>query len=595
MMNATATAEPTVVARGYAREAPPADSESAVGLKRAVIYVRVSTPSQVNTDYNPEGISLPAQRERCELKCAQLGAEIVRQFVEPGRTATSIDKRPVFQEMLAWIKANKDSVDYVVVYHFNRLFRNSIDSALTKRELNKLGTRVVSTIVDLGEGPESAMVETILSAVDEYQSAANGADISYKMGAKARSGGTLGRARLGYVNARDTSEGRNIGIVLFDDERAPHVRTAFQLYSTGNWSIESLQEEMHQRGLRSRPGRFPAGPVSTSKLAALLRDAYYVGYVTYKGELIKGRHEALIDRALFDRVQQILDQRGGRGGRQRRHHHYLKGMLWCGRCHDEGIEARMLMQWAQGNGGRYLYFFCSRRQHQKCDSRYLEGDAVEAAVENVYPALRFDAALAERLRIAMRDALAEREQATVLLGRQLKTELARLDKQEENLIELAAEGGLAVAKVRKRLAAIQLQRDQVAERVDGHEEQLEIGIRLIEGALELLDDPANLYRSMAPDQRRMMNLAVFEKLYVFEGTVTDAVFRQPFGDLLGAQEAVTRDWTYERQSVKPVGWRHRPDDTEDLVGALTAVLFGDGSSKAIMVGTEGLEPSLEAF
>jgi len=104
------------------------------------------------------------------------------------------------------------------------------------------------------------MVETILSAVDEYQSAANGADISYKMGAKARSGGTLGRARLGYVNARDTSEGRNIGIVLFDDERAPHVRTAFQLYSTGNWSIESLQEEMHQRGLRSsqaasRPAR----------------------------------------------------------------------------------------------------------------------------------------------------------------------------------------------------------------------------------------------------------------------------------------------------------------------------------------------------
>ena len=38
------------------------------------------------------------------------------------------------------------------------------------------------------------MVETILSAVDEYQSAASGADISYKMSAKAKNGGTLGRA-----------------------------------------------------------------------------------------------------------------------------------------------------------------------------------------------------------------------------------------------------------------------------------------------------------------------------------------------------------------------------------------------------------------
>jgi site-specific DNA recombinase len=574
--------------------APITEGGPQAGLKRAVIYLRVSTPSQVNTDYNPEGISLPAQRERCELKCSQLGAEVVREFVEPGRTATSIDKRPVFQEMLAWLKHHRD-IDFIVVYHFNSLLRNSIDSALTKRDLNKLGTRVVSTIVDLGEGPESAMVETILSAVDEYQSAANGADISYKMGAKARSGGTLGRARLGYVNARDTSEGRNIGIVVFDEERAPLVKTAFQLYSTGDWSIESLQHELCQRGLRSRPGRFPAGPVSTSKLAALLHDPYYIGYVTYKGELIKGRHEALIDQTLFDSVQRILEQRGGRGERQRRHHHYLKGMLWCGRCHNEGVEARMLMQWTQGNGGRYLYFFCSRRQHQGCDSRYLEGDAVEAAVESVYPALRFDAGLAERVRSAMREALAEREQTTVLLGRQLKKELARLDKQEENLIELAAEGGLAVTKVRNRLAAIQMQRDQVAERVDGQEEQLEVGMRLIEGALKLLDEPGGLYRSLAPDQRRLMNLAIFEKLYVFAGTAADAVLRQPFADLLGAQEAVNRGWTYERRSDEPVSWHYHAADRKGLVEDLAAVLFGDGSSKAIMVGTEGLEPSLEAF
>jgi hypothetical protein len=30
------------------------------GAKRAVVYLRVSTPSQVNTDYDPEGISIPA-------------------------------------------------------------------------------------------------------------------------------------------------------------------------------------------------------------------------------------------------------------------------------------------------------------------------------------------------------------------------------------------------------------------------------------------------------------------------------------------------------------------------------------------------------
>ena len=41
--------------------------------KRAMVYLRVSTPSQVNTDYDPEGISLPAQRKACYRKADQLG------------------------------------------------------------------------------------------------------------------------------------------------------------------------------------------------------------------------------------------------------------------------------------------------------------------------------------------------------------------------------------------------------------------------------------------------------------------------------------------------------------------------------------------
>src|SRR3954451_2156597 len=140
--------------------------------KRALLYLRVSTPGQVNTDYNPEGISISAQREAAERKALQLNAEIADTYVEPGRTATSIEKRPVFQEMLARIKADQD-VDYVIVYHFSRIFRNSIDAAISKRELGRYGVRVVSTVLDMGDSPESAMVETIIHAVDQYQSEAN--------------------------------------------------------------------------------------------------------------------------------------------------------------------------------------------------------------------------------------------------------------------------------------------------------------------------------------------------------------------------------------------------------------------------------------
>jgi site-specific DNA recombinase len=582
-----ATANKTQVKREVARGT---ESSDAPAPKKAYTYLRVSTPSQVNTDYNPEGISLPFQRGQCQLKSVELGAYVAREFLEPGRSATSIDKREVFQEMLACAKEEGD-VDYIICYHFNRMFRNSVDAAITRRDLAKCGTRIVSTVVDLGEGPESDMVETILSAVDEYQSAASGADISYKMSAKAKNGGTLGKAPLGYLNRRDTSEGRNIGISILDEERAPFVKVAYELYSTRKWSLEALQDELTERGLRTRGGRFPAGPVSVSKLAEMLRDPYYAGYVRYKGDIFNGRHEPLISEALFDQVQAVMDERSERGTRQRRHHHFLKGMLWCGQCHEEDIESRMLMQWSSGNGGRYRYFFCRRRQQHQCDSRYLEGDAVEAAVERVYQSIRFDTDLADQLRTAMRDALDERQKSEKLLARQLKAELGRLDKQEENLIDLAAEGGMAVAKVRQRLAELKRKRDLAANRLNGQVEQLEVGVRLIEDALQLLSNAADMYLRMPPEGRQKMNQAVFEKIYVFDGDVTAVVFNPPFGDLMCAQEIGKHSPSYERRAALPVfDWSLGQAGPENLSESLAEVLFGDGLSKGLLVGATGLEP-----
>jgi site-specific DNA recombinase len=570
-------------AEAVAREASP--------RKKSVLYLRVSTSSQVNTDYNPEGISLPAQRERCLPKCEEKNADVVREFVEPGRTATSIDKRPVFQEMIAWVKEQGD-IDYIVVYHFNRIFRDSVDAGLIKRDLKRVGTRVVSATIDVGDGPEGAMIETILSAVDQYQSQASGADISYKMGTKAKNGGTISGTKLGYLNQRDTSEGRNIGIVVPDPQRAQYIPIAFELYATRAWSLEALQDELTQRGLRTKPGRYSARPVSVSKLATMLRDPYYAGYVVYRGEMIEGRHQPLVSKGLYDRVQAIMDERCELGTRQRRHHHYLKGILFCGRCHEQGVESRMLMQWSKGNGGTYRYFFCRRRQQHRCDARYLEGDGVEAAVVRVYNDLRFDSGLADRLRGAMREALAERHLSAKLLTRQLKAELAKLDKQEENLIDLAAEGESATVKVRKRLSEIQRKRDLVAERVDNQVDELEVAVRWIEAALSLLGDPGDMYLRMPDHGRQKMNQAIFEKLYVLDGEVTDVVFNQPFGDLLGAQEILREKATYKRRASLPAfDWKFSQVGSEDLSDPLAEVLLVDGLSKGLVVEVKGLEPS----
>ena len=74
-----------------------------------------ASKGQVNTDYDPEGISIPAQRESCLRKVEQMGLTVVTEYIEPGRSGTEMTKRVAFQEMLRRVRAVRD-VDYVVVY-----------------------------------------------------------------------------------------------------------------------------------------------------------------------------------------------------------------------------------------------------------------------------------------------------------------------------------------------------------------------------------------------------------------------------------------------------------------------------------------------
>ncbi|WP_156926045.1 hypothetical protein [Glycomyces arizonensis] len=61
------------------------ESSGARHAGRAVLYLRVSDPKQVNTDYDPEDNSIPAQRKACAALAADLGLTVVDEYVEPGR------------------------------------------------------------------------------------------------------------------------------------------------------------------------------------------------------------------------------------------------------------------------------------------------------------------------------------------------------------------------------------------------------------------------------------------------------------------------------------------------------------------------------
>lgn len=303
-------------------------------VPKAVLYLRVSSKKQMDTaaDIDPDGNSIATQREISTRKADAIGAVVVREFVEPGVSASTIEKRQAFQDILTFLRENPD-IRYVVVYARSRAFRNYIDAAITKRLLDKLNVKLVSAREDFGDGVYAEAMEGITDIFNYTQNQLSGQDIRIKLQHKAENGGTTGKAPLGYLNVRVEHDGRLMNTVQPDPQRAPLVRKAFELYATGDYGLQRLEATMADLGLTARAaGKLPERPITFKWLHRMLRDPYYAGCIVYKGETYAGRHEPIIDQALFDRVQEIMEFRSKSGQRDRVLQHYLKGMLYCDRC-----------------------------------------------------------------------------------------------------------------------------------------------------------------------------------------------------------------------------------------------------------------------
>lgn len=385
-------------------------------MKRAAIYLRVSTDKQVRTWTNDDGLSLSAQEEICRAHAERLEAQVVEVYKEKGVSGRKRDDRVELARLLDEI--NTKPVDYVIVYKLDRLARNTVDDVQLAEEIEAAGARLVSVMEQFDNAsPQGWLMHRMFAMFAEYEVKNSGQRVSVGMQRKAELGGTPGVPPIGYNNHRDLSTGgRGIAQIVIDPERAPLVQLAFELYSTGEWSIGQLVDELDERGLRSNPRhrKTVPRPLGKSQVQRMLRNRYYIGKVTYKDQEYDGQHEALVEQKTFDRVQELLESRNQSGSRYRVHNHYLKGILFCARCHTRLYEQRITNR----HGTTYPYFVCRGRSVEaRCSLRYLPAELVEQKVVEYYGGVL----------------LSESEISEV--RRVLDDEVTRIDEENQTIVE----------------------------------------------------------------------------------------------------------------------------------------------------------------
>ena len=394
-------------------------------MKKAIIYLRVSTSAQADKDVDPEGYSIPAQRDACRKKAEALDAAVIDEYLDRGESAKSAH-RPALQAMLERVKAARD-IDYVIVHKVDRLARSREDDIGINLALRRAGAILVSATENIDETPSGKLLHGIMATIAEFYSSNLASEALKGMDQKARTGGTPTNAPIGYLNVRQRVDGREIRTIALDPERAPLIRYAFERYATGRVTLVQLLDDLTARGLRTRetPKR-PSKPLQRSRLHALLTNPYYKGIVRHRGMEFEGRHEPLVSAQLFEQVQVVL-RAHAHGEKQRTHHHYLKGSVYCARCH-----GRLSVMEAKGT---YLYFFCiTRHRLGTCDQRFMPAEKVEDAVSRLYATIVLEPDRVDRLRNTLLAQLAKNRTRGEREARRQTARLERLAAERTKLL-----------------------------------------------------------------------------------------------------------------------------------------------------------------
>ncbi|MHB0978140.1 MAG: recombinase family protein [Minisyncoccota bacterium] len=336
------------------------------------IYCRKSTDAEER-----QVLSIESQlSEATKLVAGTHGLEVVKIYEE----AQSARKpgRPIFDEMLQRIE--KGHAEGIISWHPDRLARNSVDGG---RIIHLLDT---GSLKDLRfashtfeNNPQGKLMLSMLFGFSKYYVDSLAENVRRGNRTKAEKGWRPSKPPLGYITDQATRT------AIPDPERFDLVQQIFQLMLTGAYPPRRLLEKAtNEWGLRSR--RRPKGggtPLHLSSIYAMLKNPFYAGVFRWEGTIHKGKHQAMIGLAEFEKIQALL----GRSTSPRPQHRVFAftGAIRCGAC---GLAVTAEHK-RNRYGYQYIYYHCTRRRRDNyCREKCITADALEREIIDFLDSLR---------------------------------------------------------------------------------------------------------------------------------------------------------------------------------------------------------------
>lgn len=329
---------------------------------KAVIYARVSSKEQEKGGY-----SIPAQIKFLFDYAEKKNLEIVKIFQE-AETAKQAGRKQ-FNEMLAFLDKNV-GVQNILVEKTDRLQRNFKDYvALDDYKHVAIHYAKENEIISENASSHQKFIHGIKVLMAKQYSDNLSEEVRKGQAEKAKEGIYPSTAPLGYLNA-DNGHGKRI--IIVDEERAPYIKRAFELYATGCYSELEICNLMYKEGLRSKKGC----KVSKRTFERMFKDEFYLGKFQYSDypKCENAQHEPLIDEQTFNTIQEHLN--GQSKAKTHDEQFPYQGLIRCNIC--GGMLSPELKK------GKYVYYHCSDYYKKGCKKKsYLNQNIVDNTVSNI--------------------------------------------------------------------------------------------------------------------------------------------------------------------------------------------------------------------
>ncbi|HAT4264769.1 TPA: recombinase family protein [Clostridium perfringens] len=414
--------------------------------KIIAIYCRVSTDEQAEFGY-----SIDEQKRLLEEWCKANDYIIYKCYSDRGISGKNIKDRPALKELLSDAKEGK--FDMVISWKINRVSRKLEDvlKIVSLLEKNNITFKSYSEPFET-DTPAGRMQFQMMALIGEFERGTIAQNVKMGMIAKAKSGNWCGGRVLGYdlvPNNSPEEEKKGKNKLEINEKEAEIVRFIFNEYSKGK-GYKAITNQINKLGYKTKKGN----NFSVGSIRDILTNPVYIGEIRYNVRQnwsekrrrninpnpirVKGKHEAIIDRELWDKVQLILESKKGKPSRIYDGEYPLTGILRCPKCGAGMVISRTTNTLADGTKKRIAYYCCGNWKNKGtsvCNSNTIR---VDKANEYVFKKIEELVSNEAMIKAVVKNINKERKDkvkpAKRLLG-DIDKELEKLDKRKRKIFE----------------------------------------------------------------------------------------------------------------------------------------------------------------